>query len=113
MKQTAVSGSTKTVLEEASSEMKIINAAKMRMELAETNISNGDTSTDTLQELDDATTAFTNAGGWNRFFASANPGPHLSGFRNSPWRTFSCAGLTKGGKYAVMEISGHAVRCYG
>ena len=72
LKQTAVSGSTKTVLEEASSEMKKINAAKMRMELAETNISNGDTSTDTLQELDDATTAFTNAGGWNQEQTVAN-----------------------------------------
>ena len=66
LKQTAVSGSTKTVREEAASEMLEINAARVRMTKAEEAIANGDTSDKTLNELETATEAFSNAGGWTQ-----------------------------------------------
>ena len=66
LKQTAVSGSTKTVREEAASEMLEINAARVRMAKAEEAIANGDTSDKTLNELETATEAFSNAGGWTQ-----------------------------------------------
>lgn len=64
LRQTAVSGSTRTVAQEAASEMVEINTAKTRMERAEHAIANGDTSDDTLNELEAATEAYGNAGGW-------------------------------------------------
>jgi ATP-binding cassette subfamily F protein 3 len=72
LRQTAVSGSDKTVFEEASSEMTKINEAKARMEAAEEAIGNGDVSDETLNELDDATNDFTNAGGWTQEQTVAN-----------------------------------------
>ena len=66
LRQTAVSGSVKTVFEEAASEMKKINDAKVKMEKAESAITAGDTSEAMLQKLDDASAEFTAAGGWNQ-----------------------------------------------
>eukprot|EP00588_Corethron_pennatum_P004368 CAMPEP_0194286906 /NCGR_PEP_ID=MMETSP0169-20130528/33571_1 /TAXON_ID=218684 /ORGANISM="Corethron pennatum, Strain L29A3" /LENGTH=761 /DNA_ID=CAMNT_0039033451 /DNA_START=89 /DNA_END=2374 /DNA_ORIENTATION=- len=66
LRQSAVSGSTSTVAEEAASEMAEINAAKERMEAAEMCLIDGDCSDDVLNELDEATTAFGNAGGWTQ-----------------------------------------------
>eukprot|EP00557_Chaetoceros_sp_GSL56_P004276 CAMPEP_0176493338 /NCGR_PEP_ID=MMETSP0200_2-20121128/9497_1 /TAXON_ID=947934 /ORGANISM="Chaetoceros sp., Strain GSL56" /LENGTH=749 /DNA_ID=CAMNT_0017890997 /DNA_START=39 /DNA_END=2288 /DNA_ORIENTATION=+ len=66
LRQTAVAGSTKTVFEEASSEMKKIQEAKARMEEAEKAIIEGDTSDEMLLKLDEATTDFAAAGGWNQ-----------------------------------------------
>jgi len=72
LRQTAVSGSSKTVFEEAASEMKEINEAKARMEDAEVAISAGDTSDAMLEKLDKATNDFSNAGGWNQEQTVAN-----------------------------------------
>ena len=66
LKQTAVSGSTRTVGQEAGSEMMDINNARERMERAETAIAGGDTSDEMLNELEAATEAFGNAGGWTQ-----------------------------------------------
>ena len=66
LKQTAVSGSTRTVGQEAASEMMDINNARERMERAETAIAGGDTSDEMLNELEAATEAFGNAGGWTQ-----------------------------------------------
>lgn len=66
LRQTAVAGSTKTVYEEASSEMHEINNAKSKMEKAQQKVIDGDTSDETLAMLDDATTEFTNVGGWSQ-----------------------------------------------
>lgn len=64
LRQTAVSGSTRTVLEEAGSEMEAVNEAKARMETAETAITNGDVSPEMLAKLDKAMADFESAGGW-------------------------------------------------
>jgi len=64
LKQTAVSGSTRTVAQEAASEMIEINTARARMERAEVAIAGGDTSDEMLNELEAATEEFGNAGGW-------------------------------------------------
>jgi ABC-type Mn2+/Zn2+ transport system ATPase subunit len=66
LRQTAVSGSMRTVFEEAASEMHAINDAKKRMELAETAVINGDTSEEMMMMLDDASTDFAAAGGWTQ-----------------------------------------------
>jgi ATPase subunit of ABC transporter with duplicated ATPase domains len=66
LRQTAVAGSNKTVFEEAASEMADINEAKAKMEMAETAITNGDTSDAMLIMLDEATSEFTAAGGWTQ-----------------------------------------------
>jgi ATPase subunit of ABC transporter with duplicated ATPase domains len=66
LKQTAVSGSTKTVREEAASEMEDINKAKMEMERLEDLISNGDTSEKTLNDLARAQSRFQDVGGWTQ-----------------------------------------------
>lgn len=66
LRQTAVAGSTKTVFEEAASEMKEINQSKMKMEKAQTAVADGDTSDAALSQLDKATEAFAAAGGWTQ-----------------------------------------------
>jgi ATPase subunit of ABC transporter with duplicated ATPase domains len=72
LRQTAVAGSTKTVFEEASSEMKKIQEARARMEEAERAITEGDTSDEMLLKLDEATSDFAAAGGWNQEQTVAN-----------------------------------------
>ena len=66
LKQTAVSGSTKTVREEAASEMTEINAAKQRMEELELKIADGDSSEKTLNDLAKAQARFEDVGGWTQ-----------------------------------------------
>lgn len=66
LKQTAVSGSTKTVREEASSEMDEINNARLLLEKLETQIANGDASEKTLNDLADAQARFADVGGWTQ-----------------------------------------------
>jgi ATP-binding cassette subfamily F protein 3 len=66
LKQTAVSGSTKTVREEAASEMEAINKAKSQMERLEKLIAGGDASEKTLNDLADAQSRFEDVGGWTQ-----------------------------------------------
>ena len=66
LRQTAVSGSTRTVFEEAASEMYAINDARKRMEYAEQAVINGNTSEEMMTMLDDASTEFSSAGGWTQ-----------------------------------------------
>eukprot|EP00554_Chaetoceros_debilis_P005506 CAMPEP_0194074256 /NCGR_PEP_ID=MMETSP0149-20130528/1417_1 /TAXON_ID=122233 /ORGANISM="Chaetoceros debilis, Strain MM31A-1" /LENGTH=727 /DNA_ID=CAMNT_0038754397 /DNA_START=48 /DNA_END=2228 /DNA_ORIENTATION=+ len=66
LRQTAVAGSTKTVMQEASSEMFKINEAKIKLQEAESAIIAGDTSDETLKKMDKANNDFTAAGGWNQ-----------------------------------------------
>lgn len=66
LKQTAVSGSTKTVREEAASEMNLINEAREKMRRLENCIAEGDTSEESLNELSRAQERFANAGGWTQ-----------------------------------------------
>ena len=66
LKQTAVSGSTKTVREEAASEMDEINSAKSLLKMLETQISNGDASEKTLNDLANAQSRFADVGGWTQ-----------------------------------------------
>lgn len=66
LKQTAVSGSTKTVREEAASEMDEINSAKILLETLETQITNGDASEKTLNDLANAQSRFADVGGWTQ-----------------------------------------------
>jgi len=66
LRQTAVSGSTRSVYEEASSEMYAINEARKRMEFAEAAVIQGDTSEEMMMMLDDASTDFAAAGGWTQ-----------------------------------------------
>jgi len=66
LRQTAVSGSKKTVAQEAASEMSEINEAKEWMETLEKRIENGDSSEKTLNELAEAQERFANAGGWTQ-----------------------------------------------
>lgn len=66
LKQTAVSGSKKTVKDEAASEMEEINSAKEWMDRLELQIAEGDHSDKTLDELAEAQERFSNAGGWTQ-----------------------------------------------
>ena len=66
LKQTAVSGSTKTVREEASSEMEEINNAKLLMDKLEQQISNGDSSEEVLNDLAKAQSRYEDVGGWTQ-----------------------------------------------
>eukprot|EP01082_Thalassiosira_pseudonana_P002625 g3319.t1 g3319 contig12:1825500-1827834(-) len=66
LRQTAVSGSTKTVKQEAASEMEEINEAKAWMERLENRIAEGDMSDKTLNDLAEAQERFANAGGWTQ-----------------------------------------------
>jgi len=66
LRQTAVSGSVRTVAEEAASEMSEINAAKRRMTELEARIADGDISDKTMNALEKATDEFANAGGWEQ-----------------------------------------------
>lgn len=66
LKQTAVSGSTKTVREEAASEMEEINKAKAHMERLEEMITAGDSSEKTLNDLALAQSRFEDVGGWTQ-----------------------------------------------
>ena len=66
LKQTAVSGSKKTVKDEAASEMEEINSAKKLMDQLEQKIADGDNSEKTLNDLATAQERFANAGGWTQ-----------------------------------------------
>ena len=66
LKQTAVSGSSKTVREEAASEMYEINNARLRMQKLEEQIANGDSSEKTLNDLSKAQSRFEDVGGWTQ-----------------------------------------------
>mmetsp|Transcript_9215 Transcript_9215/g.11619 ORF Transcript_9215/g.11619 Transcript_9215/m.11619 type:complete len:745 (+) Transcript_9215:27-2261(+) len=66
LRQTAVSGSTKTVFDEAASEMNEINEAKHRLTALGNAVSEGDTSQKLLDDLDTANSDFTAAGGWTQ-----------------------------------------------
>ena len=66
LKQTAVSGSSKTVREEAASEMYEINNARLRMQKLEEQIANGDSSEETLNDLSKAQSRFEDVGGWTQ-----------------------------------------------
>ena len=66
LKQTAVSGSLKTVREEAASEMYEINNARLRMQKLEEQIANGDSSEETLNDLSKAQSRFEDVGGWTQ-----------------------------------------------
>jgi ATPase subunit of ABC transporter with duplicated ATPase domains len=66
LKQTAVAGSTKTVFEEAAGEMTAINDAREKVNKLEAKITAGDISDSTLNKLNEASEAFTSAGGWTQ-----------------------------------------------
>jgi len=66
LRQTAVSGSVRTVAEEAASEMSAINTARSKMTDLEARITDGDISDKTINALEKATDEFANAGGWNQ-----------------------------------------------
>ena len=66
LKQTAVSGSTKTVREEAASEMEEILKAKVQMNRLEQLISDGDSSEKTLNDFTKAQSRFKDVGGWTQ-----------------------------------------------
>jgi len=66
LRQTAVSGSMKTVGEESMSEMEEINSAKEKMKNASKAIEDGDTSDTALNMLDKATARFNTVGGWTQ-----------------------------------------------
>lgn len=65
LKQTAVGNSTRSVFDEVSSSMVGIQSSKKAMDAAIKKMEDGDLSEKTMLELDEATTAFTNAGGYN------------------------------------------------
>ena len=66
LKQSAVSGSTKTVKEEAASEMMEINNARIRMNKLEEQIADGDSSEETLNKLAKAQSFFKDVGGYTQ-----------------------------------------------
>ena len=66
LRQTAVSGSTRTVREEAASEMEEINSARMLMDELEERITAGDMSEKTLNDLANAQSRFEDVGGWTQ-----------------------------------------------
>ena len=66
LKQTAVSGSMKTVREEASSEMYEINHARREMDRLESLIENGDSSERTLNALSKVQAQFESVGGYTQ-----------------------------------------------
>ncbi len=66
LRQTAVSGSTRTVREEAASEMEEINSARARMDDLERRIIAGDMSENTLNDLATAQSRFEDVGGWTQ-----------------------------------------------
>jgi len=66
LKQTAVSGSVRTVRQEAASEMEEINTARERMERLEHQIANGDSSERTLNALVAAQNRFKDVGGFTQ-----------------------------------------------
>lgn len=66
LKQTAVSGSTRTVREEAASEMEEINNARRLLDKLEEKITNGDASEKTLNDLAEAQSRFEDVGGWTQ-----------------------------------------------
>ena len=66
LKQTAVSGSTKTVRDEAASEMQEINEEKERMARLEQQVADGDASDDTLNKLARSQARFEDIGGFTQ-----------------------------------------------
>jgi ABC-type multidrug transport system ATPase subunit len=66
LKQSAVSGSTKTVYEEAKSEMTLIEEARERLERISKKVENGDFSDEALEEMGEAQEEFQNVGGYEQ-----------------------------------------------
>ena len=66
LKQSAVSGSTKTVAEEARSEMTVVENAKKRLADISTKVEEGDYSEAALEEMADAQEEFESAGGYEQ-----------------------------------------------
>jgi ATP-binding cassette, subfamily F, member 3 len=66
LKQSAVSGSTKTVYEEARSEMTVIEEARMQLEACTKIVEDGDYSDAALEALGTAQEAFESAGGYEQ-----------------------------------------------
>jgi ATP-binding cassette subfamily F protein 3 len=66
LKQSAVSGSVRTVAEEARSEMTAVENARVRLALASTNVEGGDYSEAALEELGEAQEDFEQAGGYEQ-----------------------------------------------
>jgi len=66
LRQTAVSGSIRTVYDEASSQMKSIVDAKVRLVEAEKMMEGGDVSEAALEEFDRASKGFADVGGWTQ-----------------------------------------------
>jgi ATPase subunit of ABC transporter with duplicated ATPase domains len=66
LKQSAVSGSTKTVAEEAQSEMTLIENARERLRLVSVRVEAGDFSDETLNEMGDAQEEFEQVGGYEQ-----------------------------------------------
>mmetsp|Transcript_10895 Transcript_10895/g.16058 ORF Transcript_10895/g.16058 Transcript_10895/m.16058 type:complete len:754 (+) Transcript_10895:107-2368(+) len=66
LQQTAVAGSTRSVREEAASQMTLIQNARRKMEDAEKAIADGNTSDAALQRLTEATEEFQNVGGYTQ-----------------------------------------------
>lgn len=66
LKQSAVSGSKRTVYEEAKSEMTVIEEARERLERISKKVEDGDFSDEALQEMGDAQEEFQNVGGYEQ-----------------------------------------------
>jgi ATPase subunit of ABC transporter with duplicated ATPase domains len=66
LKQSAVSGSTKTVAQEAQSEMTLIENARERLRLVSVKVEAGDFSDETLNEMGDAQEEFEQVGGYEQ-----------------------------------------------
>jgi ATP-binding cassette subfamily F protein 3 len=66
LKQSAVSGSTKTVAEEAKSEMTLVENARMRLEVISAKVEGGDYSEEALSEMGNAQEEFESTGGYEQ-----------------------------------------------
>eukprot|EP00587_Corethron_hystrix_P002067 CAMPEP_0113314504 /NCGR_PEP_ID=MMETSP0010_2-20120614/10535_1 /TAXON_ID=216773 ORGANISM="Corethron hystrix, Strain 308" /NCGR_SAMPLE_ID=MMETSP0010_2 /ASSEMBLY_ACC=CAM_ASM_000155 /LENGTH=627 /DNA_ID=CAMNT_0000170797 /DNA_START=59 /DNA_END=1942 /DNA_ORIENTATION=- /assembly_acc=CAM_ASM_000155 len=66
LKQSAVSGSTRTVAEEAKSEMTVVENARLRLDAASKMVEGGDYSEEALGELGEAQEEFERAGGYEQ-----------------------------------------------
>jgi ATPase subunit of ABC transporter with duplicated ATPase domains len=66
LKQSAVSGSTKTVYDEAKSEMTLIEDARQRLECISKKVEDGDFSDEALEEMGAAQEEFQNVGGYEQ-----------------------------------------------
>jgi ABC-type glutathione transport system ATPase component len=66
LKQSAVSGSTKTVAEESRSEMTVVENARERLRIVTEKVEAGDYSEETLEEMGEAQEEFEMAGGYEQ-----------------------------------------------